>query len=78
MTENISVDKRLALIADHVAGDIDVVFLWLNDDCDEFGDFKAHRVIEGEHLLLLGGPLQFFRGQDSVLIDLCEDLSNSF
>lgn len=66
------------MITNHVAIDFNVVILGFYHDCDELGGFKPHRVVKGVHLLLLSSFLDFISVQNCVLVDLGEDLSDSF
>ena len=46
MPKDIGIDKRLALITDHVAIDLNIVTLETHDNRDKFWHFEANRVIK--------------------------------
>ena len=77
VAEDVCVYQGLALVTDHVAVDLDVVILGLDNHSHELGDLKVHWVIKREHLLALSSLFDLILSKDGVLVNLCEDCANT-
>ena len=77
VAKHIGANERLALIADHVALNVGLFLLQRDNHGDELGNFDAQRVLEGVHILHLGGFLRLFSAQNGLMVHFREDSADS-